>query len=206
MRRRSPPGGATKCTPFSPSTKESSRSACSRSSDTSLATGCKSPHEVAKEVTRIQRVYQITPSDGAMNALLKSGIDSALAVSRYDRDQFVRRFQDELGGEANARLTHAKAQQVHNIVLNLTTSYLVARTAPQIGVHSPPKYSNTIPAPIAMAMDAVATNQASDTHGWLMTVWAGESADNASDVIPYATLEALFGEMDYCACEHCRSG
>jgi len=162
------------------------------------------PNEVSKEITRIQRVYQITPSDGAMNALLKSGVDSALAVSRYDRDQFVRRFQDELGGEANARLTHAKAQQVHNIVLNLATSYLVARTAPQIGVHSPAKYTSTIPAPIAMAMDAVATNQATSTDNWLSD-WAGESADNAGDVIPYATLEALFGEMDYCACEHCRS-
>src|SRR5204863_4664772 len=39
----------------------------------------------------------------------------------------------------------------------------------------------------------------------LVINWAGQSADNASGVIPYATLEALFGEMDYCACEHCRS-
>ena len=52
----------------------------------------------------------------AMNALLKSGIDSAYAVARYDQDQFVRAFKDELGGEANARLIHAKAQQVHNLV------------------------------------------------------------------------------------------
>ena len=31
------------------------------------------------------------------------------------------------------------------------------------------------------------------------------SNSNSSDVIAYPTLESLFGEMDYCACEHCRS-
>jgi ABC toxin N-terminal region/Neuraminidase-like domain len=163
------------------------------------------PNEVSREVTRIQRVYQITPSASAMNALLKRGVDSALAVSRYDREQFVRTFKDDLGGEANARLTHTKAQQVHNIVLNLATSYLVARTAPQIGAHSQPKFGKTIPAPIVKAQEAVAAKQAGSVNGWLRGVWAGESADNAEDVISYATLEDLFGAMDYCACEHCRS-
>ncbi len=28
---------------------------------------------------------------------------------------------------------------------------------------------------------------------------------DAGDVLPYSTLENLFGEMDYCTCEHCRS-
>src|SRR5262249_55081362 len=28
---------------------------------------------------------------------------------------------------------------------------------------------------------------------------------NAGDVIAYATLESLFGSMDFCACDHCRS-
>src|SRR4029077_14980994 len=107
---------------------------------------------------------------------------------------------DDLGGEATARLTHAKAQQVHNVVLNVATSYLVARTAPQIGAHSEPKYSNPLPGKIEMAQNVNSDN----ILKWLWG-WAGESADNAGDVIPYATLEALFGEMDYCACEHCRS-
>jgi Neuraminidase-like domain/Salmonella virulence plasmid 28.1kDa A protein len=166
--------------------------------------GLKVPAEVSKEITRIQRVYQITPSHGAMNALLRSGLDSAMAVSRYDREQFVRTHKDELGGEANARLTHAKAQQVHNIVLNLAASYLVARTAPQVGVHSPAKYNNSTPELIAKAQELVAANKAA-TLQEALEGWASESPDNAADVIPYATLEKLFGEMDYCACEHCRS-
>lgn len=131
--------------------------------------------ETTAEITRIQRVYQITPSDHAMNGLLSKGLDSAYAVVRYDRERFVRAFKDEVGGEANARLIHAKAQQVHNTVLNLAVSYLTASNAPGIGVHDPAQILNPTPNP------------------------------QASDVIAYATLENLFGEMDFCECEHCRS-
>lgn len=134
--------------------------------------------QIVEQITRIQRVYQITPNDDAMNVLLKKGVDSAYAVTRYDQDEFVQSFKDEVGGEANARLIHAKSQQVHNTVLNVAVSYLAASNAPGIGVHSPAGILN--PAP------------------------SGPNP-NASDVIAYPTLEALLGEMDYCACEHCRS-
>ncbi|MBS9405433.1 hypothetical protein KG088_17640 [Halomonas sp. TRM85114] len=133
--------------------------------------------EVAREVTRIQRVYQITPDDESMNGLLKKGIDSAYAVVRYERDEFLRAFKDDVGGEQNARLVHAKAQQVHTAVLNVALTFLTARSAPGIGVHSPASIVDPTPSPPA----------------------------HAADVLAYATLENLFGEMDYCTCEHCRS-
>ncbi len=133
--------------------------------------------KVTREITRIQRVYQITPDDESMNGLLKKGIDSAYAVVRYERDEFVRAFKDDVGGEQNARLIHAKAQQVHTAVLNVALTFLTARSAPGIGVHSPGSIVDPMPSPPA----------------------------NASDVLAYATLENLFGEMDYCTCEHCRS-
>jgi hypothetical protein len=133
--------------------------------------------EVQHEITRIQRVRQITPSDEAMNALLAHGLDSAVAVVRYERAEFIDAFKEDVGGEANAALIHAKAQQVHNAVLNIATSYLLASDAPGIGVHSPAQI-------VAPAPDVPA---------------------NAGDVIAYPTLEKLFGEMDYCTCDHCRS-
>lgn len=129
--------------------------------------------EVVKEIARIQRVYQITPGDDAMNALLERDVDSAYAVVRYGRERFARAFGDVVGGQDKARLIHAKAQQVHNTIVNVALSYLTSRVAPAVGVHSPAKFID--PAP------------------------------HASDVIAYATLESLFGEMDYCTCEHCRS-
>ncbi|PTQ91460.1 PA14 domain-containing protein [Nitrosomonas nitrosa] len=137
--------------------------------------------QVTKEVThavkQIQRVYQITTSDSAMTGLLKKGIDSAYAVVSYDRDDFIRIFKDDVGGEENALLIYAKSQQVHNAVINIATSYLTAKSASPIGVHSPAQV-------VAPASNVPA---------------------NAGDVIAYPTLESLFGEMDYCACEHCRS-
>lgn len=132
---------------------------------------------VTREITRIQRVYQITPDDESMNGLLTKKIDSAYAVVRYDRDEFVRAFKDSVGGERNARLIHAKAQQVHTTVLNVALTFLTAKSAPGIGVHSPASIIDPAPSPPA----------------------------NAADVLAYGTLESLFGEMDYCACDHCRS-
>lgn len=133
--------------------------------------------EVIKEVTRIQRVYQITPDDEAMNGLLEKGVDSAYAAVRYARDEFIRAFKDAVGGEQNARLIHAKAQQVHAAVLNITLTFLTAKGAPGIGVQSQASIADRMPSPQA----------------------------NTADVLAYATLESLFGEMDYCTCEHCRS-
>jgi hypothetical protein len=130
--------------------------------------------ETVQQVKRLQRVYQITPSDQALTGLMKRGIDAAYHVIRYDKDTFVQNFAADLGGADQAALTYDKSVQVHNTVLNVALSYLNARTAPAIGVHSPPNVLDPAPA-------------------------------NAGDVIAYATLESLFGSMDFCACDHCRS-
>jgi len=139
--------------------------------------------EVTQEVKRIQRVYQITPSDRVMNTLLSQGLDSAYAVvNRYDRDEFVQTFKETLGGEEIAQLTYAKSEQVHNVVLNLATSYLTTNRAPGIGL------GGQILNPQILNPQILAAG-----------------GDTASDVIAYPTLENLLGEMDYCTCEHCRS-
>ena len=126
------------------------------------------------QLKKLQRVYQITPSDKAMAVLLNHNMDSAYAVVRYDEETFIKTCQGELGGETAARLTYAKAQQVHNAVLNIATSYMVEKA-------TPPLY--------ALPWKAM----------------SGETETGVSDIIAYPTLESLFGEMDYCSCEHCRS-
>jgi hypothetical protein len=137
---------------------------------------------VKEQIKRLQRVYQITPNDRAMAALLQRNLDSAYQIVRYNEAAFVQTFKDQFGGEEPARLTYAKAQQVHNAVLNIATSYLTARLAPALG--------SDIQAPLV--------NPAS-------TSIAQQEAPHTSDVIAYPTLEKLFGSMDFCACEHCRS-
>jgi hypothetical protein len=130
--------------------------------------------ETVTQVKRLQRIYQITPSDQAMIGLLKRGIDAAYHVTRYEKAAFVQTFAKELGGDQSAEETYDKSVQVYNAVLNVAISYITARNAPGIGVHSP-----------AQIVDPTPTN--------------------AGDVIAYGTLETLFGEMDFCACDHCRS-
>lgn len=129
------------------------------------------------QVKRVQRVYQITPSDQALTGLLKRDIDAAYHVVRHSREAFVQSFAQDLGGAEHAEQTYDKSMQVHNAVLNVVVSYLTARNAPGIGVHSPAQIVEPAPTPPA----------------------------NVADVIAYSTLEDLFSEMDYCACDHCRS-
>ena len=102
--------------------------------------------EIVQQVKRLQRVYQITPSDQALTGLMKRGIDAAYHVVRYDKDTFVQSFAADLGGADHAALTYDKSAQIHNAVLNIALSYLNARTAPAIGVHSPPSVLDPSPA------------------------------------------------------------
>ncbi|MFD7936579.1 neuraminidase-like domain-containing protein [Streptomyces sp. NPDC059755] len=138
--------------------------------------------DVKHAITSIQRVRQITPSDYAMSALLKGKITSAYDVTRYDRGEFVATFKDEVGGETQAALIHARAQQVHAAVLNVAASYVLASSAPGIGLSGPAKNSP------ARIIDP-----------------APNVPDHVGDVIAYPTLQTLLGGMDYCDCEHCRS-
>lgn len=127
------------------------------------------------QVKKLQRVFQISPSDEVMAGLLEHGLDSACAIVRHDERTFVNSFGDALGGEAMARLTYAKAHQVHHAVLNITTAYLLDRSSPSLYV----------------TRSSPAANRANELE--------------TADVLAYPTLEGIFGEMDYCACEHCRS-
>jgi Neuraminidase-like domain/Putative peptidoglycan binding domain len=139
------------------------------------------PADTVTQIKRIHRVYQITPSDQAMNGLMRMGIDAAHHVVGYDRETFVQSHQEALGGGESAAQTYDKSVQVHNAVLNIAVSYLLAGTAPGIGVHSAARIIN--PTPVAPDPEAA----------------------NAADVIAYPTLEGLFNSMDFCACDHCRS-
>lgn len=132
--------------------------------------------ETLAQVKNLQRVYQITQSDQAMAGLVKNGINSAAHVVRYQRSNFVQAFAEDLGGIEQAEFVYEKSVQVHNAVLNVALSFLTAQHGLGIGVHSPAQIIDPVP-----------------------------QAANAGDVIAYSKLEELFGEMDFCECQHCRS-
>src|SRR5439155_26487437 len=102
----------------------------------------------------------------------------------------------------NAAQTYDKSVQIHNAVLNIAISYLTAKNGVSLG-----------------ALPLQAAQQASDGAGQILQpapkgpgtgnapelLLAEDVAANAGDVIAYGTLETLFGSMDFCACDHCRS-
>jgi len=102
--------------------------------------------QTVQQVKRLQRVYQITPSDQALTGLMKRGVDAAYHVVRYDKDTFVQNFAADVGGTDNAALTYDRSVQIHNAVLNIALSYLNARTVPPIGLNGPLSILNPTPA------------------------------------------------------------
>jgi hypothetical protein len=129
------------------------------------------------QISRLQRVYQITPDDIAMSGLLNSGIGSAREVVAMDLRTFAGRYGDSVGGRQAAEMIYAKSFQVHSAVTNIALAYATARSAPTLGDRS-------------MMLDASP---------------AGSGAPENSGVIAYPTLESLFGSLDYCGCDECRS-
>jgi hypothetical protein len=124
-------------------------------------------------VLRVERLFQISPSNDAMVTLSSLGIDSALQIMRYSPAGFVATFGDRFPSTMEARLTYAKAQQVHTTALTIATQYLAHRGAPNV-----------------YAITGRLTRQAQEPD---------------PEIAVSATLEDLFGSMDYCSCDHCRS-
>ena len=143
--------------------------------------------ETVAEVKRLQRVYQITPSDQAMAGLLKQGIDTAYQIVRFDKTTFVQRFSQDIGGFDQAALVYDKSLQVHNFTLNIAASYLTARNGITLGAPS-----------------LLVSGQDARVGGEVLRP-APLDAAGAAGVIAYPTLETLFGSMDFCSCDHCRS-
>jgi len=133
---------------------------------------------VVAQIKRIQRVYQLTPDDSTMSALLNNQVDSAYAITRYDSAGFVTSFKDKLGGEQAAANIYQRARQIHGSVLSVTMHYLTAQTGLQLG---------------------------GATQTPILQPKSNPSANPNYPVIAYPTLETLFGSMDYCECEDCRS-
>ncbi len=130
------------------------------------------PPDVRDGLQRLERVYQISPSDESLDTLLAKGFDSALAVSRFPENEFLEAHGGDFPNVREAQLVHRKAQQVHGTALTLATDYLRMRTGPHLNsLHGPQQHGPVLP--------------------------EGTPAK--------ATLETLFGNLDFCACDECNS-
>jgi hypothetical protein len=141
------------------------------------------------DLKRVQRVHQITTTDAAMAGLLRNNLDAAYHVVQYDRQAFVGKFANDLGGADAALKTYNKSLQVHGVALNVAFTYLTARTGFKLG--------NT---PFMLK------KQVGKSSAQVLQPGPQGSAQADSDsVVAYPTLETLFGSMDFCSCPDCRS-
>ena len=147
--------------------------------------GLQVPTDTVEDVKRLQRLYQATSSDRGMSTLLSRGVRSAYDVVRYGRDAFVRDFTEALGA-SEAEQTYRRSTQIHNTVLNVALSFLSARNGIALGG--------------TPTVDGDRSRLA--RSGGIVR---SQPANPGADVIAYPTLEGLFGSLDFCACEHCRS-
>ena len=90
--------------------------------------------QASNQLERIQRIYQITPSDNAFKVLWENNLDSSYALTQMDEEDFVASFAEPLGGQEVASTVYNKALEVHSIVTNVALSYLIHRLNPRLYV------------------------------------------------------------------------
>ncbi|WP_448544495.1 neuraminidase-like domain-containing protein [Roseiflexus sp.] len=133
-----------------------------------------------QELKTLQRLYQITPDNESMPVLRAMGITSADEVTAYEQTQFIAHFQSTYLG-------------IHGKPVPVGVVQLIYRKAQQVSE-------------VTYNLFAVARQM--DSNGGVAVVSpppeVRESVRNEL-IKHYPTLESLFGSMDFCECEHCRS-
>ena len=134
--------------------------------------------ETQQALERIGRVFELAPRferERVVQPLLDADIDSAYQIRTMGERRFVGQFREALG-EAGAKEVYASAAQK-----TATATVLFAKQAAM--------FNNVELAAIPQ----------SDVTG------AFDFLDPAAEYIDFPTWEDLFGNLDFCDCEHCNS-
>jgi len=127
-------------------------------------------------IKQLARLYQTTPSDHALKVVLDQGFRSAHEIADYPHDVFLARFGSQFASLREASLVYRQAQQIDAVTLNLFASLKHAENTPALyGISGPAK----------RRLEDI--DQLKDTHKHI------------------PTLETLFGSLDFCECQQCRS-
>jgi len=133
-----------------------------------------------QELKTLQRLYQITPDNESMPVLRAMGITAAYDFTVYSQEQFIAHYESKYSG-------------IYGKLAPAGVSQLIYRKAQQVSE-------------VTYNLFAVARQM--DSNGGVAVVSpppeVRESLKNEL-IKHYPTLESLFGSMDFCECEHCRS-
>lgn len=129
------------------------------------------------DVKMLHRLYSLAPTDKTLNVLLKAGFKSAYDIVAIPYDDFIRRFGPEVGATREVQQLYWKAQQQSATIVNV--------------------FSGARRLDSRLATTGTAAPKANaDTR-------LREVKEKLKGRFP--TMETLFGNVDYCECEHCRS-
>lgn len=129
-----------------------------------------------QHVRRLHRLYQITPSDESLKVLDEQGFSSADEVVQLSVEEFCDHFGRRFPTPKEAELVWRKAQQVSAVTFNWVTTALQTNSTPSL-----------------YAISGTDVQRA-------------EAQSHLRDQLrDYPTMESLFGSLDFCECEHCRS-
>lgn len=133
-----------------------------------------------QQLQMVQRIYQITPGNEAMPVLIKMDMTSAYDVTAYSESQFISQFNAEY-------FIYFNWQPIPG------TAELIFRKARQVSSVTYNLFT------IASKMDSEPV-----VAGISAPMEVHEEVKN-NLIKHFPTMESLFGSMDYCECEHCRS-
>ena len=137
-------------------------------------------HAAGQQLKAMQRVYQITPTNEAMPVLTSLGMTSAFDVMAYPEEQFLTLFK-------------AKYLDIHGKPAPNGVPEMIGRKAKQVSSITYNLFT------IAKKIDSEPP-----VAGISAPLEVRESVKNEL-IKHYPSMESLFGAMDYCECEHCRS-
>ena len=148
------------------------------------------PEALVARVDDLSRVFKLTPRYADIRTLTADGVDSAFKAVNLGRHRFIDKYAGVLGGADRAKSVFDNADRVHAGALNVYMQYGAAFNSP-----SPYVISGTALRRLpAAGQDVTATTHADHTQAILDRTRAVN-----------ATWTALFGSLDFCACEHCAS-
>lgn len=133
-----------------------------------------------QQLQTLQRVYQITPSNEAMPVLMSLEMTSAYDVMAYSETEFV-------------ELYNNKHFELYGKTPLSDEAHLIYRKTQQVSSVTYNLFT------IAKKLDSEPP-----VAGLSAPVEVRESVRNEL-IRQFPTMESLFGSMDFCECEHCRS-
>jgi Tc toxin complex TcA C-terminal TcB-binding domain/Neuraminidase-like domain/Salmonella virulence plasmid 28.1kDa A protein len=134
--------------------------------------GIQNPDSIAA----VQRIFYVAPRFELMKPLLADRLNSAFDITRLGETQFIQRYEQPLGGTAQAQLIYQQAEARTGYALALLSTHNATFNDIKPWV---------IPS-LTLTPEAL-------------------QPDKGVDPTLIPTLEVLFGSLTTCECEHCRS-